>query len=170
MEVKKTQNDPLLQVENLKKYFPFKRGFWSKQHIKIKAVDNISFVLNQGETFSLVGESGCGKTTTGRCVLRIYKPTSGKIYYKGKEISHCSETSFKPFRRELQPIFQDPYGSLDPRQSAYSTIQEALTVEDKQWELSEIKERLDELFLIVGLDPKMGDRFSHELSGGQRQR
>jgi oligopeptide/dipeptide ABC transporter ATP-binding protein len=159
---------PLLKVENLKMYFPLRRGLTGSAIIR--AVDDIGFSINRGQTFGLVGESGCGKTTTGKCILRIYRPTGGSIYYQSTDISGLSEKGMRPYRRDIQLIFQDPYGSLDPRQSVFSIIREALTADKRFRSKAEIKDRVDELLRTVELDSKMGDRYPHEMSGGQRQR
>lgn len=136
----------------------------------VKAVDDISFEVERGKTFGLVGESGCGKTTTGKCVLRIHSPTDGRIYYKGKDISRAIKSDLAPIRREIQLIFQDPYGSLDPHQSAYSIIKEAIVTDGKHHTREEIDNRVQELLATVEMIPEMGERYPHEMSGGQRQR
>ena len=112
--------DALLRVENLKMHFPITKGVFATPAGTVKAVDNVSFFIKRGETFGLVGESGCGKTTTGKCILRINKPTDGRIYYEGQEIASMSDKEFAPYRRQIQLIFQDPYSSLDPRSSIFS--------------------------------------------------
>lgn len=161
---------PILRVEHLKMHFPMKKGLIQRAYASVKAVDDVSFSVNEQETFGIVGESGCGKTTTARCILRVYRPTSGKIYYRNSDITNLSEHELRPFRREIQLIFQDPYGSLDPRQSIYSIIAEAVA-EDGVWRSrSELKECVNDLLCKVELDPALGERFPHELSGGQRQR
>jgi len=136
----------------------------------VKAVDDVSFVVKRGETLGLVGESGCGKTTTGRCVLRLYQPTSGQMYFEGHDISVMKENKLRPLRRKMSLIFQDPYGSLDPRQTAGSIVGEPLVVHHMVNGKGEYDDRVEELFRIVGLDPSMIDRVPHEFSGGQRQR
>lgn len=163
-------SDPIIRVENLKMYFPLTQGFFSKVYAHVKAVDDVSFDVEEKKTFGLVGESGCGKTTTGKCVLRILNPTEGKIMYKGKDIARASEREIKHFRRSLQMIFQDPYGSLDPRQSAYSIVKEAIVADGKEHDSKVVFDRVEELMNMVGLSREMINRYPHELSGGQRQR
>jgi peptide/nickel transport system ATP-binding protein/oligopeptide transport system ATP-binding protein len=165
-----TQSTPVLKVENLKMYFPIRRGFFEKKIGYVKAVDDVSFKIENGKTFGLVGESGCGKTTTGKCVLRIHEPTDGHIYFKGVDIAKMSKAQISPFRRDIQLIFQDPYGSLDPRQSVYSILKEAIVADKQYHSHQEVTDRVNELLEAVELDVSMRDRFPHELSGGQRQR
>lgn len=163
-------DNPLLKVENLKMHFSLTKLFSLKSHATVKAVDGVSFSLQKGKTFGLVGESGCGKTTTGKCILRVHKPTSGSIFYKGLDIAHMTASQIKPFRREIQLIFQDPSGSLDPRQSIFSILREAIVAGGERYSHKEIKNMVSELLLTVELDPEMSDRYPHEMSGGQRQR
>ena len=166
-----TERTPLVKVENLKMYFPVTKGLTSKTVGYVKAVDDVSFEVYPGETYGLVGESGCGKTTTGKCVIRVHNPTDGRIIYDGKDIAKMKHSELKPFRRELQLIFQDPYGSLDPRQSIGNILKEALvTGNDKTWPGNSLNERIEELLKTVDLLPEMVTRYPHELSGGQRQR
>jgi peptide/nickel transport system ATP-binding protein/oligopeptide transport system ATP-binding protein len=162
--------EPLLKVENLKMHFPIKNKLGNKAHAWVKAVDGISFEVDEGDTFGIVGESGCGKTTTGKCILRALDPTSGKIFFKGTDLARLPKNQLKPFRRQLQMIFQDPYGSLDPRQSVYSILKEAIVTDGKYHAPDEIRERIDDLLLTVELDPYMRYSYPHEMSGGQRQR
>ena len=122
---------PLLKVENLKMYFPVEQTWLGKPTKFLKAVDGLNFSIEEGTTFGLVGESGCGKTTAGKCVLRIYTPTDGTILYRGEDITHLTDAQLKPYRRDIQLIFQDPYGSLDPRQSVGSIIKEAVMADGK---------------------------------------
>ncbi len=168
MEAKAKEN--LLEVNDLKMYFPVRQGFFSKKVADVKAVDGVSFAIPKGKTFGLVGESGCGKTTTGKCILRIYNPTSGEIWYNGRNIAHVSRSQITPFRREIQLIFQDPYSSLDPRQSVGAILREAITEDHARHVTSDVKAKIDELLCTVELDPSMKDRYPHEMSGGQRQR
>ena len=160
----------LMEVRNLKMYFPVTRGVFRRKIADVKAVDDISFEVNKGETLGLVGESGCGKTTVGRCILRIYRPTEGNISFEGQDISEIPEDRVRKLRRRMQLIFQDPYGSLDPRQSAGSIVGEALKIHKLFGNRRENQRRIDDLLSIVGLDPSMADRVPHEFSGGQRQR
>jgi peptide/nickel transport system ATP-binding protein len=165
-----SQDNVIVDVKNLKMYFPVTRGVLRRKVADIKAVDDISFNIRRGETLGLVGESGCGKTTTGRCILRLYEPTSGHIVFEGQDISKLKERSIRPLRRGMGTIFQDPFGSLDPRQNAGNIVGEPLKVHHMVRSNSEYEERVNELFRIVGLDPSMTDRVPHEFSGGQRQR
>ncbi|MHB8104428.1 MAG: ABC transporter ATP-binding protein [Dehalococcoidales bacterium] len=158
-----------VEVKDLKMYFPITRGLLRRKVGDIKAVDVISFEIKKHETLGLVGESGCGKTTTGRCILRLYQPTSGSIIFAGHDISSEPESKIKQYRKNMGAIFQDPYGSLNPRQSAGSIVSDPLKVHNMA-RGSELKDRAAELFKIVGLDPSMMDRVPHEFSGGQRQR
>ena len=162
-------NDIMVEVSNLKMYFPITRGLLRRHVGDIKAVDGISFIIKNKETLGLVGESGCGKTTTGRCILRLYQPTSGTITFNGTDISHMREKNLKPLRRHMGTIFQDPFSSLNPRQTAGSIISDPLKVHHLA-NKKEMDERTAELFKMVGLDPRMTDRVPHEFSGGQRQR
>ncbi|MDO4833923.1 MAG: ABC transporter ATP-binding protein [Bacillota bacterium] len=153
----------MLRVENLQMHFYGKSG-------TVKAVDGISFSVDKGETFGLVGESGCGKTTAGKSIMRILKPTGGHVYYKENDLATLNNREIQKYNRELQMIFQDPYSSLDPRQKAYSILREAIVCDKKPHTKQEIDERVTELLRLVGLHEDMALRFPHELSGGQRQR
>jgi oligopeptide/dipeptide ABC transporter ATP-binding protein len=164
-----TSNETLVKVENLKMYFPVTSGVMRKKIADVKAVDGVSFDIKKGETLGLVGESGCGKTTTGRCILRLYDITEGKITFDGQDITNMSTRELRSMRRNMQLIFQDPYASLDPRMTAGSIIGEPMIVHNLV-KGKEYKEQVEELFKLVQLAPYMADRFPHEFSGGQRQR
>lgn len=162
-------NEPLLRVENLKKYFPIRKGVFSRVAAQVKAVDDISFRIDKGETLGLVGESGCGKTTAGRSVLRIIEPTSGEVRFQGVDVLSLAGQELRDIRKHMQIIFQDPYGSLNPRMTVGAIVGEGLVVHKmgtrKEWD-----ERVKELLEIVGLSPNHIHRYAHEFSGGQRQR
>jgi oligopeptide/dipeptide ABC transporter ATP-binding protein len=164
-----TGTDNVVEVKNLKMYFSITRGFLQRKVGDIKAVDDISFHIRKNETLGLVGESGCGKTTTGRCILRLYTPTSGQILFNGTDISTLPERRLRPLRRELGAIFQDPFGSLNPRKTAGSIVSLPLKIHHVV-ENRHMDDATAELFRMVGLDPSMMDRVPHEFSGGQRQR
>ena len=155
----------LIEVNNLKKYFPVKTGFMKMNYVK--AVDDVSFYIEKGETLGLVGESGCGKTTLGRTILRLHEPTEGKIIYKGEDITHVD---MLPYRRKMQIIFQDPYASLDPRMTVGDIIGEALDIHKMYGSKTERRDKINALLDIVGLNTEHANRFAHEFSGGQRQR
>ncbi len=160
----------LLLVENLKKHFPVTRGIiFQKTVAQVKAVDGVSFTVNQGETLGVVGESGCGKSTMARCIMRLLDPTDGKIVFDGRDVTHLSRAQMRPIRREMMMIFQDPYASLNPRKRVGFIVSEALEVHKIGTE-AENKRRVQELLDIVGLNPEHYNRFPHEFSGGQRQR
>ena len=162
-------NDHLVEVENLVMYFPVTAGVMQRKIADVKAVDGVSFYIKRGETLGLVGESGCGKTTTGRCILQLYEITDGKVYFEGKDLSKLSHGDMRAMRRNMQLIFQDPYASLDPRMNAGDIIGEPLIVH-KLAKGNEYREQIAELFGMVELEPRMADRYPHEFSGGQRQR
>ncbi len=165
------QDDLLLEVNNLKMYFPVTAGLIFQRAVaQIKAVDDITFFVRRGETLGLVGESGCGKTTTGRCILQLYKPTDGQILFEGQELVGLSTRQMRQMRRQMQVIFQDPFSSLNPRMTAGNIIGEPLIVHGLVKSKEEYRERVAELLQNVGLNPYMADRFPHEFSGGQRQR
>ncbi|OGO44071.1 MAG: peptide ABC transporter substrate-binding protein [Chloroflexi bacterium RBG_16_58_8] len=163
-------NDAILNIQGLKMYFPVTRGLLRKKVADVKAVDGVNFKLKRDETLGLVGESGCGKTTVGRCVLGLYKPTEGKIMFNDEDIATFNEKKLRQVRSKMALIFQDPYSSLDPRQSAGSIVGEPLMIHKMVMTKGEYRDRVEQLFRIVGLDPSMLDRFPHEFSGGQRQR
>lgn len=173
----KPQTDPtsangsvILQVRNLKKYFPVTQGIILQRKIAdVKAVDGISFDVRQGETLGLVGESGCGKSTTGRTILQLYRPTEGQVIFRGKDLTKLKGEELRKMRADMQMIFQDPYASLNPRMTVGDIIGEPLEVHNLA-KGKEKKERVQELLQIVGLNPYFINRYPHEFSGGQRQR
>ena len=156
---------PLVEVKHLKQYFPIRTGFF--ETTPLKAVDDISFYVNEGETLGLVGESGCGKTTAGRTLLHLYKPTAGEIYYDGNLIT---EKNIKNYRKQMQIVFQDPYSSLDPRMTVADIVGEAMDIHHLYSSKTERKEKIRELMDLVGLNSEQANRYAHEFSGGQRQR
>jgi oligopeptide transport system ATP-binding protein len=159
----------ILEVTDLKKHFPIKKGLFSRTVGHVRAVDGVSFSVNQGEVLGLVGESGCGKTTTGRCILRLIEPTSGSVKFDGREIIGLPFREMRPLRRQMQIIFQDPYSSLNPRLSVRTMLTEVLTVHNiAKGRIA--RERVAELLRMVGLSPSQAARYPHEFSGGQRQR
>ena len=160
---------PLLEVRNLKKYFPIKGGIFSKAIGYVYAVDGVSFYLNQGESLGLVGESGCGKSTTARAILRLIEPTEGEILFGGKDVCKLDRKEMRSIRRDMQIVFQDPYASLDPRRTVEQIIGEPLNV-FQMGTKKERKERIAYLLQKVGLSPDHARRYPHEFSGGQRQR
>ena len=162
-------NETLLHVDNLVMHFPIYQGVIRRQVGAVHAVDGVSFDIYKGETLGLVGESGCGKSTTGRAILRLYKPTDGHVYYDGTDLASLSEREMRKMRRKLQIIFQDPYASLNPRMTVADIVGEPLLVH-KVATGKEIQERVKELLGLVGLNPAFADRYPHEFSGGQRQR
>ncbi len=157
---------PLIEVKNLKQYFNINTGFFKST--PLKAVDDISFTINEGETLGLVGESGCGKTTAGRSILHLYKPTSGDVIYRGKKISTAKDIA--EFRTKATMVFQDPYSSLDPRMTVADIIGEPLDVHHMYKTSQERREKILELMEHVGLNSEHAARYAHEFSGGQRQR
>jgi oligopeptide/dipeptide ABC transporter ATP-binding protein len=158
----------VVELMNLKMYFPITRGLLRRKIGEIKAVDDVSFIIKKNETLGLVGESGCGKTTIGRCILRLYRPTAGKIIFSGTDISGMKENRLRPFRSRMGSIFQDPYGSLNPRQTARTIVGMPLIIHGMK--TKNYNDRIENLFKLVGLDPSMMTRVPHEFSGGQRQR
>jgi oligopeptide transport system ATP-binding protein len=163
-------SEAILQVENLKVYFPILGGVFRHKVGEVKAVDDVSFEVRRGQTVGLVGESGSGKTTLGRAIIRLNEPTSGIIRYEGKVISSLSSRAFWPYRKKIQIIFQDPYNSLNPRLSVSEIVGEALEIHFPKMTRAERRERVAELLKQVGLVPEYLDRYPHEFSGGQRQR
>lgn len=165
------KNNILIEVQDLQVYFPVKAGKVIKKKIgDIKAVDRVRFHINHGETLGLVGESGSGKTTVGNAMLQLEKPTGGKIFVEGEDVTGITASQIRKLRGRLQMIFQDPFSSLDPRMTVADIIGEPLWIHKLAKNRREYSEKTDELLRIVGLDPSMGDRYPHEFSGGQRQR
>jgi oligopeptide/dipeptide ABC transporter ATP-binding protein len=160
----------LLVVEDLEKHFPITRGIIFQKHVaSVKAVDGVSFTVKKGETLGVVGESGCGKSTMARCIMRLLDPTGGRITFDGRDITRLSRAEMRPIRRELMMVFQDPYASLNSRKRVGAIVAEALEVH-KMGTAAENKRRVQELLEVVGLNPEHYNRFPHEFSGGQRQR
>jgi len=159
----------LVEIENLKKYYPVTAGLLAKHIADVRAVDGVSFFISEGETLGLVGESGCGKSSLGRTLLRLEEPTAGRVLYKGNDITRWDKKQLKEFRKEAQMIFQDPQSSLDPRMTIGDSIGEALLIHGVGTE-KERSERVEELLKRVGLEPEHALRYPHELSGGQKQR
>ncbi|MER2119351.1 MAG: dipeptide ABC transporter ATP-binding protein [Solibacillus sp.] len=159
----------LLKVEGLKQYFPIKGGFLGRTVNHVKAVDDISFTIYEGETVSIVGESGCGKSTTGRAILRLEEPTDGSVVFQGTDITKIPKGEMRKFRKDLQIIFQDPYASINPRQTVASVLNEAMHIQNVL-PPNQRRARIEQLLETVGLRPYQADRYPHEFSGGQRQR
>ncbi len=168
-EITASATGELLTVSNLYKSFPIRSGFFNKITAKVHAVDNVSISIKRGKTFALVGESGCGKTTTGRCILRLIEPDSGKISFQGQDITTLAGEDLRKIRRKMQIIFQDPFSSLNARKSVGAAITEGMKIH-KLASANEQVERLAHLLEVVGLRPEYADRYPHEFSGGQRQR
>ncbi len=160
----------LLEVKNLKVHFPVKHGLFSRVKAFVKAVDDVSFAIQPGETLGLVGESGCGKTTLGRAIVKLVEPTAGSILFEGEDIAQLSGSELRKRRRKFQMIFQDPYGSLNPRMTVGQIIGEAIDIHQLAESTSARQKRIVELLRAVGLDPAHAQRYPHEFSGGQRQR
>jgi oligopeptide transport system ATP-binding protein len=165
------QETPLLEVRGLAMHFPIAEGILFARKVgDVKAVDGVDFTIGRGETLGLVGESGCGKTTTGRCILRLERPTDGQILFDGQDISRLEARELVAMRRRMQVIFQDPYSSLNPRMKVGDIIAEPIKVHGVEPDADRRRARVRELLSVCGLDPKFVDRYPHEMSGGQRQR
>jgi oligopeptide transport system ATP-binding protein len=162
--------EPLLQINDLVKNFPIRGGILGREVDQVHAVDGVSFELFAGETLGLVGESGCGKSTTGRCILRLIEPTSGEIWFEGRNVTEFDHATLTALRRDVQIIFQDPYASLNPRMTVGGIVGEALTIHGLAPNRRAFEERVAQLLEIVGLNPDHMRRYPHEFSGGQRQR
>lgn len=160
---------PLLQVKNLKQHFPIRGGVLGRVKAHVRAVDGISFDVYPGETVSIVGESGCGKSTTGRAILRLIEPTEGSVIFDGEDIAQLSKSELRQRRRLMQIVFQDPFASFNPRQTIHDLLDEAMSIQTTI-PRSERRSRIEELLEMVGLQPEYIDRYPHEFSGGQRQR
>ncbi|MEO5928479.1 MAG: oligopeptide/dipeptide ABC transporter ATP-binding protein [Candidatus Kapaibacterium sp.] len=162
--------DNLLEVRDLKKFFPIKKGFFSQTVGHVKAVNGVNLDIKRGETLGLVGESGCGKTTVGRSILRLIEPTSGSVKFEGKEVTAMGPSEMRHLRREMQIIFQDPYSSLNPRITVGGMLSEIIKFHKLRKTDEDVQKRVQELLDIVGLRPEYARRYPHEFSGGQRQR
>jgi oligopeptide/dipeptide ABC transporter ATP-binding protein len=169
MESMNRNNRIILRVESLKKYFPVRRGFFQRISGWVKAVDGVSFEIERGKTLGLVGESGCGKTTVARIILKLLEPDEGEIIFRGLDISNMTEKDMKPHRKDMQIVFQDPFGSLNPRMTIGLSIEEGLRILNIK-NGRKRKEGIEKLLKMVGMSPESGDRYPHEFSGGQRQR
>ncbi len=163
-------NETIVEIKNLTKHFPVTSGLIRQKKVAVlKAVDGVSLAIHKGETLGLVGESGCGKTTLGKCLLQLYRATSGEVLFAGKDLCKLSNKELRPLRKHLQLIFQDPYDSLDPRFTAADIVGEPMRIHNLH-HTPDYRKRIDELIETVGLSPYMAERYPHEFSGGQRQR
>jgi oligopeptide transport system ATP-binding protein len=169
MSTENTDNNVLLRVDNLMMHFPIRRGVFQRQVGAVRAVDGVSFEVKRGETLGLVGESGCGKSTTGRTILQLYKPTGGEVEFDGVNLVTLKGEQMRQMRRKIQMIFQDPYASLNPRMTVGQLVGEPLSVHNVATG-SEINQRVEHLLELVNLNPAFASRYPHEFSGGQRQR
>ena len=160
---------PILQVEGLTKHFPVQQGFFGGSKSAVRAVDQVSFSLEHGKTLALVGESGCGKTTLARMLLKLLEPTAGRFFIEGKNVAELSKPELRQFRTDVQAVFQDPWASLSPRMRVFDIVAETLVINENLTH-GELKKRVDEALFSVGLHPKQAKNFPHEFSGGQRQR
>jgi peptide/nickel transport system ATP-binding protein/oligopeptide transport system ATP-binding protein len=158
---------PLVEIENLTKLFPVKQGVFARGHQYVHAVQDVSLTVNRGETLGIVGESGCGKSTTARLMVRLLEPTSGIVRFEGEDVTHWSQRRLRPLRREMQIIFQDPYSSLNPRKTVGQIVAEPFAIHHTE---KDVKNRVRDLLARVGLSPEHYNRYPHEFSGGQRQR
>ncbi len=165
-----TAAEPLLEVRGLRTYFPISAGVLQRTVAHVRAVDGVDLTIRQGETLGLVGESGCGKTTLGRSILRLVEPTAGEVVFKGQELTRLSGSQMRRMRREMAMIFQDPFASLDPRQTVGEIIGEPLDIHGLAPNRRQRQDRIQELLHVVGLNPNFANRYPHEFSGGQRQR
>jgi oligopeptide/dipeptide ABC transporter ATP-binding protein len=165
-----TAEDPLVEVTGLKTWFPITSGILQRTVAHVRAVDGVDLAIRQGETLGLVGESGCGKSTLGRSILRLVEPTEGSVRFKGQEVTGLSGGAMRRMRREMAMIFQDPFASLDPRQTVGEIVGEPLDIHGLYQHRGERGERIQELLRVVGLNPEFANRYPHEFSGGQRQR
>ena len=171
MRAPATEAPPLLRVKGLRKLFPVTEGILAGRMVsEVRAVDGVDFTIRRGETLGLVGESGCGKTTTGRCILLLERPTAGEIVYDGVDLTKLKHKQLRALRRRIQVIFQDPYSSLNPRMKVGDIITEPIKVHAIEPDAARRATRVRELLAICGLSPNFADRYPHEMSGGQRQR
>jgi oligopeptide/dipeptide ABC transporter ATP-binding protein len=171
MTANMVETPPLLEVKGLRMHFPIIEGMFSRRQVgEVRAVDGIDFTIRRGETLGLVGESGCGKTTTGRCILRLEQPTAGEILYDGVDVAKLERKALLALRRRIQVIFQDPYSSLNPRMKVGDIIAEPMRVHGIERDPTNRAARVRELLAVCGLNPRFADRYPHEMSGGQRQR